>query len=83
MMNSELAAELADEAQLKTAVRELRKVQKESVTGTGKLIHVGTEELIHLDEGIMAALSGDGLVRGIHADQDIAQAGQEPSRHCL
>ncbi len=53
------------------------------VTGTGKLIHVGTEELIHLNEGIMAALSGDGLVRGIHADQDIAQAGQEPSRHCL
>ena len=51
--------------------------QADFVTGTGKLIHVGTEELIHLDEGIMAALSGDGLVRGIHADQDIAQAGQD------
>ncbi|WP_322063155.1 hypothetical protein [Paraburkholderia sp. J63] len=30
MMNSELAAELADEAQLKTAIRELRKLRKES-----------------------------------------------------
>lgn len=29
-MNSELAAELADEAELKTAVRELRKLRKES-----------------------------------------------------
>jgi uncharacterized coiled-coil DUF342 family protein len=29
-MNSELAAELADEAQLKTAIRELRKLRKES-----------------------------------------------------
>jgi predicted nucleic acid-binding Zn-ribbon protein len=30
MMNSELAAELADEAQLKGAIRELRKLRKES-----------------------------------------------------
>ncbi|MGF6939329.1 chromosome segregation ATPase [Paraburkholderia sp. UCT70] len=30
MMNSELAAELADEAQLKTVIRELRKLRKES-----------------------------------------------------
>jgi predicted nucleic acid-binding Zn-ribbon protein len=30
MMNSELAAELADEAQLKTAIRELRRLRKES-----------------------------------------------------
>jgi chaperonin cofactor prefoldin len=30
MMNSELAAELADEAKLKTAIRELRKLRKES-----------------------------------------------------
>ena len=30
MMNSELAAELADEAQLKAAIRELRKLRKES-----------------------------------------------------
>ncbi|MFL9855105.1 hypothetical protein PQR72_05105 [Paraburkholderia madseniana] len=30
MMNSELAAELADEAQLKSAIRELRKLRKES-----------------------------------------------------
>jgi len=29
-MNSELAAELADEARLKTAIRELRKLRKES-----------------------------------------------------
>jgi hypothetical protein len=29
-MNSELAAELADEAELKTAIRELRKLRKES-----------------------------------------------------
>lgn len=29
-MNPELAAELADEAQLKTAIRELRKLRKES-----------------------------------------------------
>ncbi|RQR27004.1 hypothetical protein DIE23_28490 [Burkholderia sp. Bp9143] len=29
-MNSELAAELADEAQLKNAIRELRKLRKES-----------------------------------------------------
>lgn len=29
-MNSELAAELADEAQLKAAIRELRKLRKES-----------------------------------------------------
>ncbi|MFM0216247.1 hypothetical protein [Paraburkholderia caledonica] len=29
-MNSELAAELADEAQLKTAIRELRKLRNES-----------------------------------------------------
>ncbi|MBB5509537.1 hypothetical protein [Paraburkholderia atlantica] len=30
MINSELAAELADEAQLKAAIRELRKLRKES-----------------------------------------------------
>jgi predicted nucleic acid-binding Zn-ribbon protein len=30
MMNPELAAELADEAQLKTAIRELRRLRKES-----------------------------------------------------
>lgn len=30
MMNSELAAELSDEAQLKAAIRELRKLRKES-----------------------------------------------------
>lgn len=30
MMNPELAAELADEAQLKAAIRELRKLRKES-----------------------------------------------------
>lgn len=30
MMNSELAAELADEAQLKSAIRELRKLRSES-----------------------------------------------------
>lgn len=30
MMNSELAAELADEAQLKAAIRELRKLRSES-----------------------------------------------------
>jgi hypothetical protein len=53
------------------------------VSGTGKLIHVGILELIHLDEGIMVALSGYGLVRGIYANQDTAQARQEPSRNCL
>ena len=55
----------------------------DGVSGTGKLIHVGILELIHLDEGIMVALSGYGLVRGIYANQDTAQARQEPSRNCL